>query len=329
MEPYLMRCIESLRKQTVKNADLEFVFVNDGSVDGTLSMLKKYEKQDNRVVVIDQPNSGVCAARNHGLEKARGEYVFFLDGDDWMTDDASEVMYGFCKDSFPDIAIFSNYKVYENNPNERYVWVDCAKFIKEGVYNTATYIMESSYIPISFKLYKREFLISNRIFFDSNLHVGEVFTFFVHALTLSKTVGVSGKYVMNYLKREGKSATTEVNVERDLSALETLHIISHYVEKNHSDLMYNRALLCPLFFMITAFTVIKYIGRGEYTKEKGKLISIARKDPYYRKLLQYFLTTGFSLNKYTAMAATISFFPSKVTYNIFRKYYQHAKGEKN
>lgn len=324
IQDYVPRCIKSLEHQKISEQDLEFIFINDGSTDKTLSLIKEFADRDHRAIVIDQLNQGVSVARNNGIRKARGKYVFFLDGDDWMTDDASEIMYEFCKDSSPDVALFSHYKVFENRPENREVWIDCSRHCKTGIYSRNTYVNQTSYIPISQKLYKTDFLQSNKIEFDEQLRVGEVYTFFIHALTLSKTIGVSDKYIMYYLKREGNSATTEVNLEKDLSALDTLHTINKYVNENYSDLQKHRCFLAPLFFMITAFTLIKYVGRGEYTKEKGKLMSIVKKDPEYRSLLRFFTTNSFSLDKYSFLASSIRFFPAFISYNILRSYYKFA-----
>src|SRR5690606_18456015 len=78
-EKYLENCIKSLQNQTLK--EIEFIFINDGSNDNTLSILKKYEN-DPRIKVFSQINKGVSAARNKGIQKATGEYIGFLDCDD-------------------------------------------------------------------------------------------------------------------------------------------------------------------------------------------------------------------------------------------------------
>jgi len=321
---FLPRCINSLKRQQILGAEVEFVMVNDGSTDNTLSVLNQFAEDDDRVVVVDQPNQGVCAARNHGLEVAQGEYVFFLDGDDWMTDDASEIIYQFCKKEMPNIAIFSNYKVYEEQPDKSFSWIDCSKHISSGIYEKRRYVEETAFIPMSFKLYQTKFLKKNNIRFDEQLRVGELYTFFILGLTLADTIGVSHQYVMNYLKRKDSSATTEVNVERDLSALDTLHTINMYVNGNYAELQNHKSFLAPLFFLITAFTLIKYIGRGEYTSDKGRLIKAVKNDDDYKSLLKYFTTTGLSLSKYSYLALSIRFLPAKFTYNLLRSYYKYA-----
>lgn len=80
--PYLERCLDSVLQSTYRN--LEIICVNDGSTDESLSILEHYQALDDRVVVINQNNSGVSAARNHGLAHATGAYISFVDSDDWV-----------------------------------------------------------------------------------------------------------------------------------------------------------------------------------------------------------------------------------------------------
>ena len=85
VEKYLSKCIESLLNQTYK--DIEVILVNDGSKDDSLKICREFEIKDKRVIVINQKNRGVSAARNVGIEKASGEYIGFIDPDDWVEKD--------------------------------------------------------------------------------------------------------------------------------------------------------------------------------------------------------------------------------------------------
>lgn len=82
MEAYLARCLDSLMKQTLNN--IEIIAVNDGSTDNSLGILEKYAGKDKRIKIINQPNSGVSAARNKGIQKAVGKFIGFVDPDDWV-----------------------------------------------------------------------------------------------------------------------------------------------------------------------------------------------------------------------------------------------------
>ena len=81
-EKYIARCIDSVLNTGYDN--LEIICINDGSKDGTLSVLREYEKKYDSIKVIDTPNEGASKARNLGIEKACGDFITFLDSDDWI-----------------------------------------------------------------------------------------------------------------------------------------------------------------------------------------------------------------------------------------------------
>lgn len=91
VEDYIRECLDSVLGQTLK--EIEVVCVNDGSVDGTSQIMHEYEKKDSRVVVVDKPNGGLSSARNAGIKKASGEYLLFLDSDDYLSENALELLY--------------------------------------------------------------------------------------------------------------------------------------------------------------------------------------------------------------------------------------------
>lgn len=90
-EKYLARCINSVIEQTYR--DLEIILVNDGSTDGSLSICQSYQKEDNRIVIIDKENGGLSSARNSGLDKAQGSYISFIDSDDFVSRDYIKILY--------------------------------------------------------------------------------------------------------------------------------------------------------------------------------------------------------------------------------------------
>lgn len=91
IEDYLPHCLDSISHQTYK--ELEIILVDDGSTDSSGILCDRYASQDSRCHVVHQVNQGVCIARNVGKKEAKGEYLFFMDGDDYMHHDAIRVMY--------------------------------------------------------------------------------------------------------------------------------------------------------------------------------------------------------------------------------------------
>ena len=90
VELYLRQCVDSLLAQTYSN--LEIILVDDGSPDGCPAICDEYARKDSRVRVIHKPNGGLSDARNVGLDAARGEYIGFIDSDDWVMPDMYEYL---------------------------------------------------------------------------------------------------------------------------------------------------------------------------------------------------------------------------------------------
>lgn len=112
-EKFVRKAIESVLSQSL--SDFEFIIVNDGSTDDTLNIISSYD--DERIRVIDQSNKGLGASRNMAIDLARGEYVTFLDGDDWFSDDALEIAYSEAKSRDTDISIFQ-IKYFDDDTGE-------------------------------------------------------------------------------------------------------------------------------------------------------------------------------------------------------------------
>ena len=105
--PYLSQCIESLMEQTYK--DIEMILVDDGSTDNSPAICEEYKKKDPRIRVIHQENKGVVSARKEGLRAARGTYIGFVDGDDWIEPDMYACMYQKLIDQKVDIVMCGRY----------------------------------------------------------------------------------------------------------------------------------------------------------------------------------------------------------------------------
>lgn len=106
--PYIDKCIESILAQTFKN--FELIIVNDGSTDQSGYICDQYAKKDSRVKVIHKENGGVSSARNVGMNIARGEFISFVDGDDWIYKDMYHKLYDLCKRTDSDISVCSIYR---------------------------------------------------------------------------------------------------------------------------------------------------------------------------------------------------------------------------
>ena len=174
-EQYMRKCIESLQQQSLN--DIEIILVDDGSPDECGAICDSYKNQDARIVVIHKENGGLAAARNTGVEVAKGEWITFVDGDDWLDCMACEkavaagtekqvdiVCWGYAKDyknksqNYEYRKYFQNGKVYEGT--------ECAYF-QEMALNFDSHI-STAYA----KLIRRDFLLKNNISHDGKLRQG-------------------------------------------------------------------------------------------------------------------------------------------------------------
>lgn len=119
-EAYLPRCLESILGQTCR--DLQVICVNDGSTDGSGAILEDFRRRDNRVEVVCRRNSGLSASRNAGLELARGEYVMFVDADDWLDGHACADALEAVRRHDADIVFWSYVKEYESSSSPVLFW---------------------------------------------------------------------------------------------------------------------------------------------------------------------------------------------------------------
>lgn len=134
---YLRKCFDSVLAQIYKNWEL--ILVDDGSEDGSSELCDEYAKEDTRIRVIHQKNAGNMAARRAGLEKAKGDYVCFLDSDDWMEADAVSCMYNHMESKNVEAVFLSCYKDYEGR------MVPWEHKFEEGIYSRSTYLIRNMF----------------------------------------------------------------------------------------------------------------------------------------------------------------------------------------
>lgn len=212
-EVYLKSCIESIQNQTFK--DIEIIIVNDGSTDNSLSICLDYAKTDNRIVVINKPNGGVSSARNAGIQVAKGEYIGFVDADDWIEPEMYESMYHQIKHDQSDICM-CNY-VEECNGDIKRIPLNIPSnkdiLLKPEIVNYLVINMigpenvNSDSRPIMGSVWrlliKKDYLVSNNIKFPLGIPVMEDLIFCVNALRKSEKVSVNQGFYYHYIFHSG------------------------------------------------------------------------------------------------------------------------------
>lgn len=186
-EKNLGRCIDSLINQTFK--DFELILIDDGSPDKSGEICENYEKKDKRINVIRQANSGAAAARNNGIRAAKGEYIGFVDSDDYTSDNYLESLFTVVQNSNPDIAVcnYFQYSAGTEPVKMCHGFDEGTVFGKRDIenilyHNIFTNKNTAGYFSLWNKLFRRSFITGNGIKMDSNMSFGEDMLFIMECL---------------------------------------------------------------------------------------------------------------------------------------------------
>lgn len=213
VEKFLPKCIESLISQTYK--DIEIILIDDGSPDGCGAICDDFAAKDNRITVIHQPNAGVSAARNAGLEIAKGEYIGFCDPDDFvsqeMFDDMKQAMESFCAD----LAVCGyNYysEEYERDETRPY-HVRPNELLKADQFcGMLSDMPPTGRCGVVNKLFLRSKIGNKR--FDVNLHSAEDLAFVIDYLSEIKYAVFVHKPHYSNLVRQGSATHGGLSIDR-------------------------------------------------------------------------------------------------------------------
>lgn len=171
-EAHLERCIESLRAQTLEAC--EFILVNDGSTDDSRRIIERHAERDDRIVLIDQPNRGVSAARNAGLEAASGRYIGFVDADDELAPEWYETLTEAAERHACD-AVLAEFTEGESGRPARYPFPSGVKLDRSYIRNELLpYFVESDRCnSVCNKLYRRAAVLRSGAAFPQGVALGE------------------------------------------------------------------------------------------------------------------------------------------------------------
>ena len=191
-ERYLGSCLDSIIAQSFD--DFELILIDDGSTDGSGVICDQYCTRDHRFTVIHQKNQGSSSARNRGLDICRGEYICFIDADDWVASDHLENLYNTIQRNNADIASIAFYQ-NDRNGNVTYVKnkpsdLSSKTMIKEG-------LIGSLHAGVVLKIFKAELIRNNRIIFPEYNYFEDMF-FSICSLKNASTIAYSSKATYFY-----------------------------------------------------------------------------------------------------------------------------------
>jgi len=242
-EVYLEKCVSSIISQTYR--ELEIILINDGSVDCSGEICNRYASLDKRVVVIHQENAGMSAARNRGLEIAKGEYIGFVDSDDFIDPDMFQVLYDKAVETESDIVECNFHHTYRTGEDTEIV---------EKYYDKERLICLGRGIPWN-KIYRHDLIQKTGARFPVGLYYAEDMEFYTKLIPFVDIYSYVDIAPYHYVQR-AMSATNRS--ERTKHIFQVMNNITVYFKQNGIyteyfdalEFLFARVLLCSSFLRI-------------------------------------------------------------------------------
>ena len=227
-EPHIHRAIESCLRQTYTN--IEVLVIDDGSTDGTLKVAQSYTDKDGRISVFHQENGGVSSARNYGIREAKGEYMIFLDSDDWLEDDAVEILHD-AQVKYPDkLVLADRYFVNLSEEDGKFHRMPRHRLGHSEVFDLKEAISAMSALELfssCYILYSADILEKHDLSFNKKIHYGEDSIFVFQYLCMTKGLFYTKKLIWNVLIRMD-SATHLPQEQRKTNSEECYDILDKF-----------------------------------------------------------------------------------------------------
>ena len=269
---YLDRCIESLVIQSYSN--LEIILVDDGSPDECALMCDEWAKKDSRIMVIHKTNGGQAEARNYGMQIVCGEYISFIDSDDYVFENFVEVLLSTALKNDSDIVVCGFAKCYENGQHDDY-----SDNSSETDYSTHEG-MEALLKGTPFHLHVWDKLFRREVIKDLSFEVGRIHedvSWIYKAFGESKRITKINRTLYYYLQRESSTTGHGYSSLRSLDFLDEKRDCQLYIEKNYPDL----ALQAKLDFFGSCMYLMQCVIKYMSGKERRQAIARIRK---YKKM---------------------------------------------
>lgn len=258
VEKYLEECLNSISK--IKDINYEILIVNDGSPDNSQKIIEEFCKNNNKAKFFIKENGGISSARNYGLERAKGKYIWFVDSDDFINPDEFQKFY---KGLEKDLEILiGNFHIFKNNnfsKEEKLLEDNIVLSGKEILNKKGKTIIGKTYVWRN--LYNRGFLINNKLYFKEEIVIeDQLFT--IQCLLKAKKIKFINSYIYYYRIREGSITTSP---KRELFAKSSYKICEELLksEKEINNLYWVKQMM---FSHYTNY--MKYFKKRDFELEK-------------------------------------------------------------
>lgn len=279
VEGYVSKCLESLLSQSF--SDFEVLCIDDASADHSAELVREFQQKDPRIHLLQQEHAGVSAARNLGIANARGEYIAFVDGDDWLASDALEKLVGAAESENADIVVSSAQVHFENPQPEdsrRNASLIRALTVTNGVMTADPWKMlaqPGSWPFLWNKLIRRELIADNAVAFSRTLALGEDGAFLVILFQYANRVAFISDALYHYRYQRKASAT--VNLFQSQHTRFSQHIqvarvlLEEFRERKRLD---GKILNWIVQFLYYDFAHLSGPGKKEFSQELKELYGV-------------------------------------------------------
>lgn len=300
-EKYLDKCLDSLVNQTYYN--IEIICINNGSTDNSINILEQYQKNDPRVKVINTVNEGVSIARNVGLKEVHGEYIMFVDSDDWTNLNTCEIAIDTINEYDVDVVLWSYIREFSQKSSKKIIFEsdklfeenDCKKLHRRfvGLIEDELSRIDNAdaLCPVWGKLYKASLIKDNDIKFVDIRKIGtyEDGLFNLHVFKYVKKAMFINQYNYHYRKDNISSITTKYKDNFYENWINLYSIMDAYIAKNELNDVYKQALKNRISINILGLGLNILNADGSFIK-KVKLIDEIINSRQYRNAIKTFKT---------------------------------------
>lgn len=298
VEQYLSQCISSVINQTYSN--LEIICVNDASTDRSPEILNQFTRKDQRIHVIEKQNEGVSRARNVGLQRAHGQYVMFVDADDWIESDTCEKALAAINGNGADIVMWSYVSEYGASNSSKTIFPNKCVFERQEILDKLhrRFIgivgdelerpeLADAICPVWGKLYKRNLIIQSDASFIDLAEIGtyEDGMFNLETFFYANKVAYLDQCLYHY-RRNNKTSITSIYREELFGLWENLYQrMQQYIQEKNLPEVYNEALKNRIALGVLGLTLNVSSARKSFFEKRRELREILKSEQYHTALI--------------------------------------------
>ena len=300
VEKYINECLSSLINQTYKN--IEIVVINDGSSDNSLSLIEEYSRIDDRIRVIDQKNMGLGYTRNVGIDNAVGDYILFVDSDDYISlNTCEEIEAVLSYNNEVDIIVLGRYRfadeVYMQDP------ISKGKTCFETGESYLLHCVKNECFTASScnKVFNRSFLEKNELRFDTGVLYEDLLFVFKALICSSSLIVMDSPYY--YYRWNRKDSIINTIKEKDKDVLYTVNMMEKFLVQKNKIYLKENALYKELIFTgVGNALLFKYPQKKPFSIRANRIVKEVLNDMNFKKYVQYFWVNGSVKKKWKLVA---------------------------